>query len=197
MDALQNIIKSIEKDTDDKINELKKKNDIECQKIISDAEAVAKNECEKNELNITRKKEQILSQTETSNAIFKNKSILEKKHKLIDKALDMAMTHFCNMDSEKYFMFFSKLINKNLPSEKFKLVVGFEDFEKIPNNFFTNICKNDDSKIEYEKSNKFSHGFQIVSAKAIVDLSIESIFADNKDLLRSIASNALNLGEVK
>lgn len=197
MDALQNIIKSIEKDTDDKINELKKKNDIECKKIISDAEAIAEKEFEKSKLNITHKKEQILSQTETSNAIFKSKSILEKKHKLIDKALDMAMTHFCNMNSEKYFMFFSKLINKNLPDEKFKLVVGFEDFAKIPDNFFTNIRKDDNSNIQYEKSDRFSHGFQIISSKAIVDLSIESIFADNRDSLRSVASNALNLGEVK
>lgn len=197
MDALQNIIKSIEKDTDDKISELKEKNDIECKKIISDAEAIAKKECEKNKLNITHKKEQILSQTETSNAIFKNKSILEKKHKLIDKTINMAMAHFCHMDSEQYFMFFGKLINKNLPSEKFKLVVGFEDFARIPDNFLTNICKYDSSKIEYEKSNKFSHGFQIISSKSIVDLSIESIFTDNRDFLRSVASNALNLGEVK
>lgn len=197
MDALQNIIKSIEKDTDDKINELKEKNDIECKKIISNAEAIAKKEFEKNKLNITYKKEQILSQTETSNAIFKNKSILEKKHKLIDKTISMAMANFCDMDSEKYFMFFAKLINKNLPSEKFKLVIGFEDFTRISDNFLTNICKHDSSKIECEKSNKFSHGFHIISSKSIVDLSIESIFADNRDLLRSVASNALNLGEVK
>lgn len=197
MNALQNIIKSIEKDTDDKINEIKKKNDIECKRIISDAKAIAKKEFEKNKLNITYKKEQILSQTETSSAIFRNKSVLEKKHKLIDAALDMAMTHFCNMDSKQYFMFFSKLINKNLPGEKFKLVVGFEDFAKIPDDFFSNIRKDDNLKIQYEKSDKFSHGFQVVSSKAIVDLSIESIFDDNRDLLRSVASNALNLGELK
>lgn len=193
MDALQNIIKSIEKDTSEKINALKEKNDIECQKIISDAEAIAKQEYEKNELNITRKKEQIISQTETSNAIFKNKSILEKKHKLIDKTLNMSITHFCNIDTEKYFAFFDRLINKNLPSENFKLIVGFEDFSRIPDDFL----KNNNLKIEYEKSDEFSHGFQIVSSKSIIDLSVESIFADNKDLLRSVASNALNLGETK
>ncbi len=193
MDALQNIIKSIEKDTNEKINALKEKNDIECQKIISDAEAIAKKEYEKNELNITHKKEQIISQTETSNVIFKNKSILEKKHKLIDKILNMSMTYFCNMDSEKYFTFFGKLIDKNLPSEKFKLIVGFEDFSRLPDDFL----KDNNSKVEYEKSDAFSHGFQIVSSKSIIDLSVESIFADNKDLLRSVASNALNLGEIK
>lgn len=193
MDALQNIIKSIEKDTNEKINALKEKNDIDCQKIISDAEAIAKKEFEKNEENITRKKEQIISQTETANIIFKNKSVLEKKHKLIDKTLNMSMTYFCNMDSEKYFTFFGKLINKNLPNEKFKLVVGSEDFSRIPNDFL-----NDNNlEIEYEKSDAFSHGFQIVSSKSIIDLSIKSIFADNKDLLRSVASNALNLGEIK
>ena len=197
MDALQNIIKSIEKDTEDKINKIKEKNDIECKKIISDAEIVAKNECEQNELNITRKKEQILSQTETSNVIFKNKSILEKKHNLIDKTLNMAIDHFHGIDSEKYFTFFVKLINKNLPSDKFKLIIGFEDFARIPDDFLTNICTNDGSKIECEKSDKFSHGFQIISSKSIIDLSIESIFADNIDSLRSIASSALNLGEVK
>lgn len=193
MDALQNIIKTIEKDTSEKINALKEKNDIECQKIISDAEAIAKKEYEKNEIDITRKKEQILSQTETSNVIFKNKSILEKKHSLIDKTLNMAITYFCNMDSKKYFTFFAKLISKNLPNEKFKLIVGFEDFSKIPSDFL----KDNNSEIEYEKSDAFSHGFQIVSPKSIIDLSVESIFADNKDLLRSVASNALNLGEVK
>ncbi len=193
MDALQNIIKSIEKDTNEKINALKEKNDIECQKIISDAEAIAKKEYEKNEENITRKKEQIISQTETSNVIFKNKSILEKKHKLIDKTLNMSMTYFCNMDNEKYFTFFGKLINKNLPNEKFKLIVGFKDFSRIPSDFL----KDNNSKIEYEKSDAFSHGFQIISSKSIIDLSVESIFADNKDLLRSVASNALNLGEIK
>lgn len=193
MDALQNIIKSIEKDTNEKINALKEKNDIECQKIISDAEAIAKKEYEKNELNITRKKEQIISQTETSNLIFKNKSILEKKHKLIDKTLNMSMTYFCNMDSEKYFTFFGKLIDKDLPSEKFKLIVGFKDFSRLPDDFL----KDNNSKVEYEKSDAFSHGFQIVSSKSIIDLSVESIFADNKDLLRSVASNALNLGEIK
>ncbi len=197
MDALQNIIKSIEKDTEDKINKIKEKNDIECKKIISDAEIVAKNECEQNELNIARKKEQILSQAETSNAIFKNKSILEKKHNLIDKTLSMAIDYFHGIDSKKYFMFFVKLINRNLPSDKFKLIIGFEDFARIPDDFLTHICTNDNSKIEYEKSDKFSHGFQIISSKSIIDLSIESIFADNIDLLRSIASSVLNLGEVK
>lgn len=197
MNALQNIINSIEKDTNEKINTLKEKNDIECKKIISEAESIAKKEYEKNEVNIARKKEQILSQTDTSNVIFKNKSILEKKHMLIDKTLDMAMSCFQSIDSEKYFMFFSKLIKKNLPKENFKLIVGFEDFSRIPNNFLTDIHRDDNSNIEYEKSDMFSHGFQIVSSKSIIDLSIKSIFADNKDLLRSVASNALNLGEVK
>lgn len=197
MDALQNIIKSIEKDTHEKINALKEKNDIECQKIISDAQTIAKKEYEKNELNITRKKEQILSQTETSNLIFKNKSILEKKHELIDKTLNMAITYFCNMSNEEYFTFFSKLVNKNLPNEKFKLIVGFEDFSRTPNDFLKDVHKNGNLKIEYEKSDTFSHGFQIVSSKSIIDLSVESIFTDNKDLLRSVASNVLNLGELK
>ena len=42
MDALENIIQIIEKDTNEKIVKLKEENDIKCKNIISEAEKRAK-----------------------------------------------------------------------------------------------------------------------------------------------------------
>ena len=44
MDALENIIQIIEKDTNEKIIKLKEENDIKCKNIISEAEKCAKKE---------------------------------------------------------------------------------------------------------------------------------------------------------
>ena len=197
MDALQNIIRIIEKDTNEKIMQLREENNIECNNIISKAKERAQKELEENEKRIAQKKEQILSQTKTSNSIFENKAILRKKHELIDKTLNMSANFLSNMDSTKYFDFFSKLIIKNVPNEKFKLIAGIEDFKRLPKNFLAESDLKNLDEINFECSDIFDHGFKIVSSKSIIDLSLESIFADNKDLLKPVVLNALDLGELK
>ena len=196
MDALENIIQIIEKDTNEKIIKLKEENDIKCKNIISEAEKCAKKEIEKNEKRIAQKKEQIISQTKTANSIFENKTILRKKHELINKVLDMSANYLSGMDESEYFGFFSKLIIKNAPSEKFELVVGTKDFKRLPRNFLGELNLKNASEINCRCSDIFDYGFKIVSSKSVIDLSLESVFADNQDFLKSVALNALDLGEM-
>ena len=196
MDALENIIQIIAKDTNEKIIKLREENDIKCKNIISEAEKCAKKEAEKNEKRIAQKKEQIISQTKTANSIFENKTILRKKHELINKVLDMSANYLSSMDGSEYFGFFSKLIIKNAPGEKFELLVGNKDFKRLPGNFLRELNLKNASEINCRCSDIFDYGFKIISSKSVIDLSLESVFVDNQDFLKSVALKALDLGEM-
>ena len=155
-----------------------------------------KKEAEKNEKRIAQKKEQIISQTKTANSIFENKTILRKKHELINKVLDMSANYLSSMDGSEYFGFFSKLIIKNAPGEKFELLVGNKDFKRLPGNFLRELNLKNASEINCRCSDIFDYGFKIISSKSVIDLSLESVFVDNQDFLKSVALKALDLGEM-
>lgn len=197
MSALDNIIKSIETDTDDKIAMLKSKTKIECDQIISNAKSLSDKETEQMQKNAFEEIEKIASKSNTEKNLFKKQVILKMKQNLIDKAIQNAKQKLCSTPNEKYFDFVKTLICNNLPCESFTLAFGKKDFSRLPDNFIEGIKSDNNLEIKTEKNNSFDYGVKIITKKVVIDFSIDSIFLDKDDIIRAAASKAIGLGDVK
>ncbi|MDE5600492.1 MAG: V-type ATP synthase subunit E [Oscillospiraceae bacterium] len=197
MSALDNIIKSIETDTDDKIAMLKSKTKIECDQIISNAKSLSDKETEQMQKNALEKIEKISSKSKTEKDLFEKQVILKMKQNLIDKAIQNAKQKLCSTPSDKYFDFIKTLICNNLPCESFILVFGEKDFSKLPNNFIDSIKNDDNVEVKTEKDSSFDYGVKIITKKVVIDFSIDSIFSDKDDIIKAAASKAIGLGDVQ
>ncbi|MDE5852815.1 MAG: V-type ATP synthase subunit E [Oscillospiraceae bacterium] len=197
MSALDNIIKSIETDTDDKIAMLKSKTKIECDQIISNAKSLSDKETEQMQKNAFEEIEKISSKSKTEKDLFEKQVILKMKQNLIDKAIQNAKQKLCSTPSDKYFDFIKTLICNNLPCESFILAFGEKDFSKLPNNFIDSIKNDDNVEVKTEKDSSFDYGVKIITKKVLIDFSIDSIFSDKDDIIRAAASKAIGLGDVQ
>lgn len=187
MNSIDNILKYIEKKTEEEICEIKNKTLKECEKILNKSKIMQEHEDKLINEKISASKKQIRNEFDINLKQFEKKEILKAKEEILNRTISLAFKALCE-DETLYYKLIKKLLYKNIKEENCNVVFGLKDeaiFKKIFNENF--------KEINFKKTDEFEHGFKIICEKYILDFNLENIFLENITKIKIKASIALDL----
>lgn len=194
MTGLDKIVGEIEQESKDGVSAILD----EARKKADEIAAEAEKEITAEEKEIAAKAEAraaaIVKQACDGADIIKRRSLLSTKQEIIAETLEAAKQKLYELSDSEYADFLEKLIIKNADDGRGVITFGTEDVPRIPQGFVSQIsAKLPEGKAIVEGMNNasFAHGFILSYEGAAENVSIDELFAANKDELTDIIKDTL------
>ncbi len=191
MTGLENIILQIKLEADNKIHKTEAESARRVKEIIEDAQK-QKEEILDTYREITeQKRKAIEDRTKTLKKTELNNSVLAKKQAIIRDITEKAKKRIKCFESEEYFKFLLKLLQKYCLNEKGQILLSPDDVKRMPTGFSQEIKKRSLEVKGVLKSQ--GDGFVLVYGNIEVNCTIDELFQSKKseicDLINGLLFN--------
>ena len=193
MTGLDKIINQIKLEADQavsaKIFEANKK----AEAIIDEAKAQINEECVDIESTGRQKAEDTLSRALSAAALYKKKTLLAEKQRIISETFDEAEKRLNNLGDAEYFEFIKKIAVKNALPKEGILLLSTKDIQRLPEGFeaeLNSMLKDGSLKVSGEPAN-IGYGFVLsyggieenCTFRALIDSERETLADKVQELL--------------
>ena len=103
--------------------------------IKSRAELEAREECNQIELRGKQQSDDILARASSAAALYKKKTVLAEKQRIIAEVFDKAEERLCNLPDREYFDVIIRIASKNALSQDGQIVLSEKDKKRLPVDF--------------------------------------------------------------
>ncbi len=187
MTGIENIVKSIDKETELVSAAIINKAEEEAKIIKSKAETIAENETSLIIKNAEDKSNRILKRADSQMELQRREMLLRAKREQIDYMIDEAKNTLRNLPDDEYFEFILKLCKKYIQPRKAELIFSKIDLNRVSQNFKTSISSlsksiGGDIKIS-EVTRDINGGFILSYGDIEENCSFDALFDSEHDLL--------------
>lgn len=187
MTGIENIVKSIDKETELVSAAIINKAEEEAKIIKSKAETIAENETSLIIKNAEDKSNRILKRADSQMELQRREMLLRAKREQIDYMIDEAKNTLRNLPDDEYFEFILKLCKKYIQPRKAELIFSKIDLNRVSQNFKTSISSlsksiGGDIKIS-EVTRDINGGFILSYGDIEENCSFDALFDSENDLL--------------
>ena len=187
MAGIENIVKSIDKETQAVLAEIINNAKSEAKDIILKAETIAENETNLIIKNAEDKAKLILKRADSQMELQRREMLLKAKREQIDHIIDEAKDTLRKLPDNEYFEFILKLYEKYMQPQKGELIFSQFDLDRLPQEFKTNVSKlsksiGGDVKIS-ENTRDINGGFILSYGDIEENCSFDALFDSKYDLL--------------
>lgn len=181
------------------LDAIKSETELNCNRIAEEAKNETSKLLEEAKINIEKEDKRFKSQTESMVELLKekgksaaesekNKIILQEKQKIIQQTIDEAKEKLRSLATDKYFDIIEKLVLDNAHQNEGDMFLSSDDYDRVPDGFIdqlnSKLEKNKKGRLTMKKSSgEIKDGVMLKYGEIQENLSIDSIFADKKEML--------------
>lgn len=187
MTGLDKIINQIKLESDQAVSAKLSEANKKAEAIIDEAKAQINDECVDIESTGRQKAEDTLSRALSAAALYKKKTLLAEKQRIISETFDKAEERLNNLGDAEYFEFIKKIAVKNALPKEGILLLSTKDIQRLPEGFeakLNSMLKDGSLKVSREPAN-IGYGFVLsyggieenCTFRALIDSERET-FAD-------------------
>ena len=161
MTGLDKIISQIKLESDQAVSAKLSEANKKAEAIIEEAKAQINEECVDIESAGRQKAEDSLSRALSAAALYKKKTLLGEKQRIISETFDKAEERLNNLGDAEYFEFIKKIAVKNALPKEGVLLLSDKDIKRLPVGFeakLNSMLKDGSLKVSGESAN-IGYGF--------------------------------------
>ena len=193
MTGLDKIISQIKLESDQAVSAKLSEANKKAEAIIEEAKAQINGECVDIESAGRQKAEDSLSRALSAAALYKKKTLLGEKQRIISETFDKAEERLNNLGDAEYFEFIKKIAVKNALPKEGVLLLSDKDIKRLPVGFeakLNSMLKDGSLKVSGEPAN-IGYGFVLsyggieenCTFRALIDSERETLADKVQELL--------------
>lgn len=193
MTGLDKIINQIKLEADQAVSAKLFEANKKAEAIIDEAKAQINEECVDIESAGRQKAEDSLSRASSASALYKKKTLLAEKQRIISETFDKAEKRLNNLGDAEYFEFIKKIAVKNALPKEGVLLLSAKDIQRLPEGFeaeLNSMLKDGSLKVSGEPAN-IGYGFVLsyggieenCTFRALIDSERETLADKVQELL--------------
>lgn len=193
MTGLDKIISQIKLESDQAVSAKLSEANKKAEAIIEEAKAQINEECVDIESAGRQKAEDSLSRALSAAALYKKKTLLGEKQRIISETFDKAEERLNNLGDAEYFEFIKKIAVKNALPKEGVLLLSDKDIKRLPVGFeakLNSMLKDGSLKVSGEPAN-IGYGFVLsyggieenCTFRALIDSERETLADKVQELL--------------
>lgn len=192
MTGLDKIITQIKLDADNTAQHILSKNDAECSKLISEAEAKAAEILKEGEVIAQKKYDDIIARANSTAELEDRKIMLSSRQEVIASMINSTLTTVKNLPDDKYFELIYKMIAKYSEKADGVIYLGKADLDRLPADFEAKANKASKGMLSLsDTSAAIDSGFILVYGGVDVNCSFNALFSDNSEKISDAVSKLL------
>ena len=193
MTGLEKILSQIEKESDDRCQELQDNAEKKAKEIIADAEGQAQELLNERKAQADKKAQTVDRSAQSSKELEKSRILLAARLESIDEVLEKALEVIKALPKREYFDILKELIVKNAGNGEGTLRLSKADSARLPANFVegVNNALKKGSSVKLGDCADIDSGFVLTYGEVDINCSFDAIAASKREELRDALNSLL------